>query len=301
LAEEKQRAAAQNWIEYLLARLVLWALAAAPRAMAFRLARLVMRLLDRAVPKLRHAGRANIEMAMPDLYAPARERLIDGVFDSLARALVALSRFPSLSRSNVEEWIRYEGREHFERALERGRGVMFFTAHLGNWELSAYAHGLLSAPMHVVVRPLDNPLLDRLAARYRAGSGNRLIGKKEFARGILAALSANEAVGILADQNASLSEGVFVDFFGHKACAHAGFARIAAHSGAVVIPGFAIWSEKEQRYVLRFDPPVEMTGNVEADTQRLHSHLERVIREYPDQWLWIHRRWKTRPPDEAAG
>jgi KDO2-lipid IV(A) lauroyltransferase len=84
-----------------------------------------------------------------------------------------------------------------------------------------------------------------------------------------------------------------------KACAHTGFARLAAHSGAVVIPGFALWSQAERRYVLRFYPPVEMTGDAVADTQRLHARLESVIREYPDQWLWIHRRWKTRPPGEA--
>jgi len=280
-------------------RLLLAALRVSPRPLAFALARMAMRLVDVAAPKLRRAGRANLEMAMPELDRQGRERLLDGVFVSLARALVVVSRFPSLTPSNAGQWIRYEGREHFERARERGQGVLFFTAHLGNWELSAYAHALLAAPMNVVVRPLDNPLLERFAACYRSGSGNRLIGKKDFARGILAALSANEAVGILADQNASIADGVFVDFFGSKACAHAGFARLAAHTGAAVIPGFAIWSEPERRYVLRFDPPVEMSGDVEADTQRLHTHLEQVIRQYPDQWLWIHRRWKTRPSGEA--
>jgi KDO2-lipid IV(A) lauroyltransferase len=123
-----------------------------------------------------------------------------------------------------------------------------------------------------------------------------LIGKKEYARGILKALGENEAVGILVDQNASLEEGAFVDFFGVPACAGTGFAKLAAHSGAAVIPGFALWIEKERRYVLRFYPPVEITGDAVADTRTLHRQLEAVIREYPDQWLWIHRRWKTRPP-----
>ncbi|MGD0361612.1 MAG: lysophospholipid acyltransferase family protein, partial [Bryobacteraceae bacterium] len=122
------------------------------------------------------------------------------------------------------------------------------------------------------------------------------IGKKEYARGILKALDENEAVGILVDQNAALEEGAFVNFFGVPACAGTGFAKLAAHSGATVIPGFALWIEKERRYVLRFYPPVEITGDAVADTQTLQRQLEAVIREYPDQWLWIHRRWKTRPP-----
>ncbi len=107
-------------------------------------------------------------------------------------------------------------------------------------------------------------------------------------------------MGILIDQNASLDSGVFVDFFGIPACAGTGFAKIAAHSGAAVIPGFALWSETESRYVLRFYPPVPITGDAARDTQALQSQLEEVIRAHPDQWLWIHRRWKTRPPGESS-
>ena len=205
-----------------------------------------------------------------------------------------------MNRANIGQWIRYEGFEHFEEARRRGKGVLFATAHLGNWELSAFAHALLTAPMNVVVRPLDNPRIDRLVERRRTLSGNRLIEKKDFARGILKALAANEAVGILIDQNASLDGGVFVDFFGIPACAGTGFVKLAAHTGAAVIPGFALWSEAERKYVLRFFPPVAMTGDAQADTARLHAVLESVIREYPDQWLWIHRRWKTRPPGEPS-
>ena len=132
--------------------------------------------------------------------------------------------------------------------------------------------------------------------RRRTLSGNRIIQKKDFARAILKALAANEAVGILTDQNADLDHGTFVDFFGVPACAGAGLAKIAARSGAAVIPGFALWSPEERRYVLRFYPEVEITGDAEADTRRIHAQLEAIVREYPDQWLWIHRRWKTRPP-----
>jgi KDO2-lipid IV(A) lauroyltransferase len=242
-------------------------------------------------------ARRNLELAgYPE---GDREAIVDGVFASIARLLVTFARFPRLHAGNIGSWIRYEGLEHFLEAKRRGRGVLFATAHFGNWELSAFAHALLTEPMHVVVRPLDNPAADALVERRRQLSGNRLIQKRDAARGILRALAANEAVGILMDQNTSLAEGVFVDFFGVPACANVALAKIAARSGAAVIPGFAVWEPAEARYVLRFFPPVEIAGDARADTQRLHAVLEAVIRRNPGQWLWIHRRWKTRPPGEA--
>ncbi len=294
----RRRSWIRNWTEYLLVRAAAATLRIGPRGWAFRLARLYTRLLDRAAPRLRRAARRNLEFAMPELAPEAREKLIDGVFTSLARVFATLARLPSIRQENVGEWIRYEGFEHFEAAKRNGRGVLFATAHLGNWELSAFAHALMAEPMHVVVRPLDNPLLDRWLERRRCLSGNRVIGKKESARKILRALAANEAVGVLIDQNALPQEGAFVEFFGRKACAHAGFVKLAARSGAAVIPGYALWSPEENRYVLRFYEPVPITGDAAADTQRLHAKLEEVIRAHPDQWLWIHRRWKTRPEGE---
>ena len=292
-----KRGRVRNGFEYGLALSVVKSLEWAPAPLAHLLARGYARLLDLAIPRLRRVANQNLSMALP---AANHSEIIDGVFRSIARLLVTFAKFPSIRRENVERWIRWEGREYFEDAIRAGRGVLFATAHLGNWELSAYAHALLAAPMHVVVRPLDNPLIDALVERRRALSGNRPIFKKDFARAILKALAANEAVGILADQNASLDSGVFVDFFGVPACASTGLAKLAAHSGAAVIPGFALWEEAERRYVLKFYPPVPMTGDVTRDTQSIQQCIEAVIRQYPDQWLWIHRRWKTRPPATAT-
>jgi Kdo2-lipid IVA lauroyltransferase/acyltransferase len=276
-------------LEYWLARFVLWSINRAPRLAGF-----YSRLLDLAIPRLRRTALRNLEMAG---FAD-RDKIVDGVVRSIARLLATFARFPRITRDNVSQYIRYEGLENFECAQKRGRGVLVATAHLGNWELSAFAHALMTAPMNIVVRPLDHSGIDRLVEQRRALSGNRIIEKKDAARGILRALAANEAVGILIDQNSTADQGVFIDFFGMKACAGSAFAKLANHSGAAVVPGFALWSEQEQRYVLRFHPPFEITGDVTADTQRIHSLLESVIREYPDQWLWIHRRWKTRPPGE---
>ena len=284
-------------VAYLAVRFAVATMQSAPLPLARRLADFYARLLDRAVPRLRRIALRNLELAaMPGDHAA----IVDGIYRSIARILLAVSRFPGIDRSNVAEWITYDGLEHFTRAKERGRGVLFATAHLGNWELSAFAHGLMTEPMNVVVRPLDNPYIDALSERRRMLGGNRVIAKKDAARGILRALKANEAVGILVDQNVTPAEGVFIDFFGRKACAGSAFVKLAYHSGATIIPGFALWHESRQRFVLRFYEPLELSGDVTEDTQRLHAVIERVIREYPDQWLWIHRRWKTRPPGEPS-
>ncbi len=289
----RRRSTLRNLCEYCMALVVLKSLEWAPLPLARHLARGYTRLLDLALPRLRQVAYYNLSFALP---AADHTAIVDGVFHSIARVLLAFAKFPSIRKENIARWIRCEGMEHFEKAIREGRGVLFATAHLGNWELSAYAHALLASPMNVIVRPLDNPLIDRLVERRRGHSGNRLVLKKDFARAILKALAANEAVGILIDQNASPDAGVFVDFFGIPACAGAGFAKIAAHSGAAVIPGFALWSAEERRYVLRFYPRVPITGDAARDTQTLQAKLEEVIRAHPDQWLWIHRRWKTRPP-----
>ena len=295
----RTRSAIRNGAEYGAALAVLKTLEWPPPALALALARTYARLLDCALPRLRRVAYRNLALALPELGAARQREIVDGVFRSIARVLVAFAKFPAIRRDTVKQWLRCEGLEYVEEALRQGRGVLFATAHLGNWELSAYAHALLAAPMDVVVRPFDNPLIDALIERRRGLSGNRMIGKKEYARSILKALAANRAVGILVDQNSAADAGVFVDFFGVKACAGTGFVKLAARSGAAVIPGFAVWEEAEKRYVLRFRPPVPMTGDAARDTQLVQSELERAIRQYPDQWLWIHRRWKTRPQGEA--
>jgi Kdo2-lipid IVA lauroyltransferase/acyltransferase len=294
----RRRNAFRDVLEYGLARAALGTLQWAPLPLAWKLGNFYARALDAAVPRLRRTALRNLELAYPGMDAEARARIADGVFRSIGRLLTVFARLPRIGRGDIGRWIRYEGFEHFEAARRRGRGVLFATAHLGNWELSAFAHGLMAEPMHVVVRPLDNARIDRLVERRRTLSGNRTIGKKDFARSILAALRRNEAVGILIDQNAAPEHGAFVDFFGTPACAGTGFAKMAAHSGAAIVPGFAVWSEAEGRYVLRFHPPFEATGDAAADTAALQKVLEGAIREHPDQWLWIHRRWKTRPPGE---
>jgi Kdo2-lipid IVA lauroyltransferase/acyltransferase len=251
----------------------------------------VARLLDMAVPKLRRSARTNLALAG----LPEPDKTIDGVFASLGRLLFYYARFPSRNKANIGQWIEYEGFEHYQQAKARGKGVLFATAHMGNWELSAFAHALMTEPMHVVVRPLDNPILDAIVRARRSLSGNHILDKRDFLRRILQALANNEPVGILIDQNTLPEQGAFVPFFGTLACTGTTFVKLAHKTGAAVIPGYALWDEARGKHILRFDPVFEMSGDLLADTAALTKHFEGVIRRNPDQWLWIHRRWKTRP------
>ena len=292
----------KSWLqiraEYAVARALVWILRVCPLGASNGFARAAMRVLDAIVPRLRRVALTNLSFAFPELEAKRHNEIIDGVFRSIARLLVSLARFPALNRSNISEWISYEGLDNYLEAKQDGRGVLIATAHLGNWELSAFAHALMTEPMNVMVRPLDNPFIDRLVEERRTLSGNRLIHKRDAARAVLKALGNNEPVGVRIDQNTSMSEGVFINFFGKLACAGSAFVKFAHHSRAIVIPGFALWNENSRRYVLRFYPRIPMSGDVGADTQRIHSAIEQIIREWPDQWMWIHRRWRTRPPGE---
>lgn len=292
----------KSWIqiraEYTLASALVSALRFLPLSVAYKVGYAATRVLDRAVPKLRRVAMKNLSMAYPSWDEAARTRLVDGVFRTLGRLVVAIARFPSINSSNVDDWISYQGLEHYRAAKNKGLGILVATAHFGNWELSAFSHALMTEPMNVMVRPLDNPLLDRLVEGRRTLSGNRLIYKKDAARNVLKALKNNEAVGILIDQNTTPEEGTFIDFFGTPACAGVAFAKLAHHSQATVLPGFAVWEESQRRYVLHFLPEIPMTGDAASDTQRIHSVLANAIRAHPDQWMWIHRRWKTRPLGE---
>jgi Kdo2-lipid IVA lauroyltransferase/acyltransferase len=287
-----QRSPLRNRVEYILARLALGSLAFGPWRFSYSLAWCYAQLLRLLVPKLGRVAARNLELAG----LPAS--LASGVWRSIARHMVVFARMGRIDAANVHQWIRYEGFEHFTHAKQAGKGVLFATLHLGAWELSAFSHALMAEPMHVVVRPLDNPLLDAFVSARRSASGNIILGKREAARGIFKALQDNRAVGILVDQNVGLDDGIFVNFFARKACVSPTFVKLAARTGATVIPGYAVWSPEERMFILRFDAPVPMTGNTFIDTQRVQNALERAIRAYPDQWLWIHRRWKTRPPGE---
>ena len=255
--------------------------------------------------RLRQVGMRNLAMAFPEKSEAERARILRGEFASLGRQLAEVCHFPQYTRENVEQVVVYDGLENYEQAYARGKGVLFLTAHFGGWELSAFTHSLHGHWMHVVVRAMDNVYLDRLIRRYRSMHGNQVVEKDDFVRGLLAAMKAGEVVGILMDTNMTPPQGIFVDFFGIPACTASGLARIALRTDAAVVPTFTIWDAELGKYRLRFDPAVELvrTGDLEADikanTQKFTSIIEEYVRKYPEQWLWVHRRWKTRPVGES--
>ncbi len=293
-------------LEYALVRSLVWLLAALPRSWARALAIALAHSVRLVHVRLRRVGERNLELAFPQMEVSARARILRGVFTSLGRQLAEICRFPRYTLANVEEVVVYDGLQNYLAARDRGRGVLFLTAHLGGWELGSFVHSLHGYPLRIVMRPLDNPYLDALVRRYRTLHGNSTFGKQDFARGLLAAMRAGETVGVLMDTNMTPPQGVFVQFFGHLACTASGIARVALRTGAAVVPAFTIWDEKLGKYRIRFDLALQLvsTGDDEADalanTALCTRHIEDCIRQFPDQWLWVHRRWKTRPEGEPA-
>jgi KDO2-lipid IV(A) lauroyltransferase len=257
-------------------------------------------------PRLRRVGMRNLALAFPEKRKGERRRILRGEFRSLGRQLAEVSLFPKYTVANVTQAVVYDGFENYERAFARGKGVLFLTAHFGGWELSAFAHSLQGHPLHVLMRPLDNVYLDDMTRRYRTMHGNKTLDKDTSPRGLLAAMKAGEVVGILMDTNMTPPQGVFVDFFGIPACTAVGLAKVALRTDAAVVPTFTIWDPVLRKYKLRFDPAVELvrTGDDNADavtnTARFNKIIEEYVRRYPEQWLWVHRRWKTRPEGEKA-
>jgi len=292
--------------EYTLALFVVRIFGFLPRAIAHRAATTLARAGFHFARRQRHAGLRNLDIAFPDLPHAERERILRGCFENLARLLVEFTHFPELNKNNVYRFVVHDGLENYLEALRRGRGVIFMTAHFGAWELSSFAHALYGYPLRFVVRPIDNARVENLISKYRTLSGNIPIGRRSAALEILKALRHNEAVGILFDQNTTRSEGVFAEFFGVPAATTPSIALFALRTGAAVVPGFLIWDESLGKHRLRLDAPVELidTGDLDHDvlenTRAFNKILESYIRKYPDQWLWIHRRWKTRPEGEES-
>ncbi len=293
-------------IEYGIVVAVARCLGAMPRGLARALSGCIAFGVYWGFGRLRRVGMRNLEMALPELSQKTRGRILRGVYVHLGWQLVEFCRMTRYTPENTRDWIRTDGLEHYLEAKERGKGVLVLTGHLGAWELSSFYHSLMGFPMGMLIRRLDNRRLDEYVNRIRCMHGNFVLSKDDFGRGLLTAMHKGRAVGMLIDTNMTPPRGEFVKFFGIDACTGTGLAHIARKTGAAVLPGFMVWEAEEQKYVLRFGPEVEIprTDDAAADilegTRRATAVLEEWIRRYPDQWLWIHRRWKTRPVGEPG-
>jgi len=293
-----------EWIQYAVAWTLIKTLGVLPRVMARSMAAVGVRLLLLALPKLKKTAEFNLRLAFPEWTDGRRRSTLKKMTRNLGWMAAEFARMPSYTKENIESVVILDGHENFLAGHSRGKGVLYLTGHIGAWELSSFAHALYGFPLHYMARPLDNKPLDAMVNEYRGLSGNKPIFKNESARVMLRIFKEAGTVGILADQNTMPGEGVFVDFFGAPACTTTGIARVALHTDAAVVPGYAVWDENLRKYRLRFEPPVELvrTGDAERDiaenTQRFAKVIEEIVRKYPEQWVWIHARWKARPNGE---
>jgi KDO2-lipid IV(A) lauroyltransferase len=296
----------REWIEYTAVWVILKALGLLPRPMARSFAARVVKLTYALLPRLRKVAEVNLRIAFPEWSDAQRKTVERGMLRNLGWMAAEFAWFPKHSKENIEDVVVLDGHENFLEGQRRGKGVLYLTGHIGAWELSSFAHALYGFPLHYMARRIDNAKIDALVNSYRCLSGNRPIFKNESARVMLKVLKEGGTVGILADQNTMPQEAVFVDFFEKKASTTTGIARVALHTDAAVVPGYAVWDETIRKYRLRFEPPVELirTGDAERDvlenTQKFTNVIEEIVRKYPEQWVWVHGRWNTRPKGEPS-
>jgi len=259
----------------------------------------LFRLFYHLVPRQRMIALHNLRRAFPEKTLEELFGIVRGVYRNLGTVAAEFFDIPRMTRDNIGQWVEAEGLENCFKALEKGRGVLLFGAHFGNWELEAVAASLMIKPFTVIYRTLDSALLDRLVFTVRSATGNVPLAKEHAMRTMLRTLKQNGMLGILIDQNVDWYEGVFVDFFGRPACTTDGLALLALHTEAPVLPGYMV-RLPGGRYRLVIGPEVEIvrTGDKTADvlvnTRRFTQVIEETVRRYPDQWLWIHQRWKTK-------
>ena len=263
------------------------------------------RLAQKFGGKLNRVGRKNLSIALPDLNKSEQDEILRGCFESLGRQLGLVAHFKHFSPETVRDLLEMEGRENFDKAVATGKGVLMFTGHFGSWEIfNLVPFAFADSQMNVLVRRIDNPLVEDFVEDLRTSFGGKTIDKKTSARAMFRLLQAGELLGVMADLNVQEREGVFVDFFGVPASTTTSLAKLALRTDAVVLPAFAIWQPEKGKYLLKLESPIEYqktsddTQDVRELTQKVTKIIEKYVRAFPEQWMWIHKRWNTRPPDE---
>lgn len=288
------------------ARAVLRLLEAVPlplRAALFELAMLCVWAVD---ARHRRVARTNLRIAFPGIGEKEASRIVRTCYVRIGTSAAEFIHIPKMDGKYIAERFRFEGEGHLDRTVDAlGLGPLAMTGHFGNWELLSHAYGTVVAPIAFIVRPLKDPALDRIVTERRQWTGNRVIRKADSARDVMREVRRKTLVGILIDQDVGPSRGVLVDLFSKKAYTTFGIARLALATRTNVHPAFIHRDPKRKfHHTLRFGPPIPMDPDAPRDeevlrlTRACNAELEKAVREDPTQWLWIHRRWRTRPPGE---
>jgi KDO2-lipid IV(A) lauroyltransferase len=293
----------QSYSIYFLARLIIALFRILPRPIGSFLIRFLANCAYYLDSRHRHIAAVNLKIAFPELSQGQRARIARRSFQSAGMNLLEVSRLPSLTPENISSLVKYDpvfGLENYKAALAKGKGILYLTGHFSSWELLPTAHALHGYPLSFLTRPLDNAPLEKYLLKVRESKGNRVINKKNSARAVLKNLASGATAGILMDQNTSLQEGVFADFFGIPAATTTSVALFALRTDSPVLPGY-LTPLRNGKYAIKFLPPIEVirTGDtsrdLEINTRHFNRILEEIIREQPESWLWGHKRWKYQP------
>jgi Kdo2-lipid IVA lauroyltransferase/acyltransferase len=290
-----------NSILYGLLYSLVFLLSLIPRKIGLRLGEGLGTGLFHLLKRRREIALKNLTTAFGDQWND-RERwhLVRKCFQGIGRHFFEAVYLFRYDAEKIKTYIRFSGLEHFHQAAAQGKGVAFLTGHFGCWEAMVIAFGYFFAPTHVVVKPLDFQPAERLSRKLREISGNRVVSKERSMRQMIKLLRAGKNLGILLDQNIDWKDGVFVDFFGERACTNKGLALLIRSTGAPVVPGFMIY-EGKGRYRVELQPAVpwlefdDRTKNIEENTAQYNRVIEAMVRRFPDHYFWVHQRWKTRP------
>lgn len=302
----KKRSHLQNKSELIAVRSFLGAVGALPLETSMKFGKSLGKFIGARFPKLQKTARRNLEIAFPEMPDDEREKIIRGTFESLGRHLGFVSHFRKFKHEDVRNLVEVVGREHLDRAVAAGKGILFFTGHFGSWEVFNLLPPAFGYAMNILVRRIDNPLVENFVDNFRTQFGSVTLDKTKSARTMFRVLERGEILGILADLNVQEREGTFVDFFGVPASTTTSIAKLALKTDAIVLPAFAVWEESKEKYVVHLEPPIGYRAgdnsdeNVRQLTQDITAVVEHYVKKYPEQWLWIHKRWNTRPPNEKS-
>lgn len=288
-----------KWLQYTAVLFFINFINLVPFKLSFQISRGIGLLLYLFDGRHRKAALENLKASFPEKGDAEILRMAKESFKNIGCIIAELARIFKYGEEWLKDTVEFQGRENIEMALKKGKGVLVMSGHIGNWEIGALAIGR-EWKFNSVVRHLDNKFLNKILYKIRTVFDNGVISKKNALKEVLKCLKRNEIVAILMDQNTSLEDGVFVDFFGRKACTTPVVALIALRTGTPVIPTFAVREETGKIRVIAGEEikilqSEDYRRDIEKYTAIFTGEIESVIKKYPEQWLWLHRRWKTQP------